>query len=43
MDLLHGTESYPQYFITIYKGKDSEKEYMCVCMFVCVCKTESLC
>ena len=36
MDLLHGTESYPQYFITIYKGKDSEKEYVCVCVCVCV-------
>ena len=34
-------ESYPQYFITLYKGKDSEKEYIRVC--VCVCKTESLC
>ena len=29
-------ESYPQYFITLYKGKDSEKEYIRVCVCVCV-------
>ena len=28
MDLLYSTGNYAQYFIIIYKGKESEKEYI---------------
>ena len=35
--LLYSTENYTQYFVITYKGKESEKEYIYVCI------TESLC
>ena len=47
--LLCSTGNYIQYPVTNHKGKEYEKEYMCVfvclcvCVFVCVCSTESLC
>ena len=28
-DLLYSTGNYTQYFVITYKGKESEKEYMC--------------
>ena len=37
--LLYSTGNYTQYFIVIYRRRESEKEclYLCVCMCVCVC------
>ena len=31
-DLLYSTGNYIQYLIVTYKGKESEKEYICVCV-----------
>ena len=33
-DLLCSARNYTQYFVITYNGKESEKEYMCVC--VCI-------
>jgi len=38
-DLLYSTENYTQHLVITYNGKETEKEYM----YVCVCITESLC
>ena len=33
-DLLYSTGNYTQYFVITYKGKESEKEY--ICMDICI-------
>ena len=38
--LLYSRGNYTQYFVTTYKGKESEKEYIYVCVYVI--KTKSL-
>ena len=43
-DLLYSTGDI-QYLVITYNGKESEKAYMCVCIYLCIyiCVTESLC
>ena len=33
-DLLYSTRNYTQYFITSCKGRDSEKEHVCICTLI---------
>ena len=40
-DLLYSTGNYTQYYVIIYKGKESEKEYIYTHIYICI--TESLC
>ena len=42
-DLLYSTGNSTQYFVITYKGKESEKEYiyMCVCIYTHILPTES--
>ena len=44
-DLLYSTGNYTQYFVITYKGKKSEKEYIyvCMCTYIHIYITESLC
>ena len=38
-DLLYSKGGYTQYFVIIYKGEESEKEYTYVCITESVCCT----
>ena len=48
-DILYSTRKYTEYFVITSNGKESEKEYMHVCMctymcvYICICITKSLC
>ena len=35
--LLYSAGNYTQYFAITYMRKESEKEYIYICMYVCVC------
>ena len=39
--LLNSTGNYTQYLVIIYMGKESKKEYMCVCVYIYI--YESFC
>ena len=32
--MLYSTGNYTQYYVITYKGKESEKEYICVCVSI---------
>ena len=42
-DQLHSTGNHIQYFVIIYNGKESEKEYIYIYIQIYICITQSLC
>ena len=42
-DLLYSTGNYIQNLIITYNGKESEKEYICIYIYICTHITESFC
>ena len=38
--LLYGTRNYIQYLVITYNGKESEKEYIHICMYAHACSLE---
>ena len=43
--MLYSSGNYTQYYVITYKGKESEKEYICVCVsiYLSIYLTESVC